>query len=239
MNVLTIDVQSVRDYLDLNTPGSSSQYSDGTIGSNILMAQSQLEQLTGRYFVDRTFTVDAPWYGTTNNRQQIPLPGFRSFDLIARNGSPLVPFESVWPVPDSMQTGVFTGLAFRAATGPDFWPGQQGTPYGPWITNPQWFDQSADSPFFPSNLGGGIFLTSLPNDLTIAGQAGYSADTIPFAFLMAARAGAAWLTMRPASIMTSVAITPQGGVLTYSDSPPEVRDFIASWKTGQQMVGVG
>ena len=62
---LIVDQASVREYMGLNTPPSSSQYSDGTIGSNILMAQAVLERATGRYFVDRTFTTLSPWKLTT------------------------------------------------------------------------------------------------------------------------------------------------------------------------------
>lgn len=241
---LLVPVSDVRTYLDLNDPNDgSTKYNDQTIGSNIAMAQSQLEFAVGRYIVPRTFTVDAPFLYTTSNRQQVPIPGFRIFTAVARSGAELLPNSGYWAVPDAQQTGVFTGMAFRAATGPDFWPGNPGTPYGPWITNPLWFDQAADSPFFPTNVGGAYFLTSLPNDLTIVGEAGYDptfppdiAPGPPSIALLAIRALAAWLTLRPASILADQAITPAGGVLTYSSSPAEVRDFIAAFRGGQPMM---
>lgn len=243
---LLVDPGSVREYLALSDTAATSQYTDGTLSSNIAAAQSSLEQVTGRYLAPRTFTVDNPWLATTQNRQSIALPGFRAITTVTRSGSVLDANGGYWAVPDERQTGVFTRMAFRAATGPDLWPGQPGTPYGPWITNPSWFDQAADSPFAPGNVGGGLYLTSLPNDLAIVGTAGYDptiADgypgSPPFAVLHAIKVLASFYTMRPASILADVAITPQGGVLTYSTMPPEVRDFVASWRTGSFMASVG
>ncbi len=237
---------AVRDYLELNSPGSTSKYSASTIGSNILAAQSALEQVTGRYLVPRTFTNAAPWYGTTHNAQQVALPGFRTITAVTRSSSVLTVNETYWLTPDSMQTGVYVGMAFRAAVPSGLRPGVQGTPYGQWITNPNWFDQAADSPFYPPNVGGGIFLTSMPNDLLIEGDAGYddtlplgTQGSVPYAVLHAVKILAAFYTMRPASILADVAISPSGGVLNYTQMPAEVRDFIAQWRIGQQMVSVG
>lgn len=244
---LMVSVAAVQDYINTTSITGSEQYTSATIGSNIQMAQSMLEHAVGRFIVPRTFTTDAPFYLTTSNRQQVPLPGFRSVSSVTRSGATLTANSSYWLIPDTQQTGVYTGMAFRAATGPDFWPGTPGTPYGPWVTNPQWFDYAADSPFYPTNVGGNYWLTSLPNDLAIAGEAGYDLSTAsdippgpPSLALMAIRALAAWLTMRPASLMADSAITAQGGVISYSQSPAEVRDFIATFKGGQNyMVSVG
>lgn len=244
---LMVTAAQVRDYLDNVSATSSNQYTDGTIGSNILMAQSYLEHATGRYIVPRTFTTLAPWKYTTQNRQSIPLPGFRTVTTVTRSSSVLTANAGYWLIPDVQQSGLYTGMAFRAATGPDFWPGTPGTPYGPWITNPLWFDMAADSPFYPANVGGAFWLTSLPNDLEVVGEAGYDitigpdiAPGPPSIALMAIRAYAAWLTMRPASIMADVAITAQGGILNFSALPPEAQQFIAAYRGGQsQMVSVG
>jgi hypothetical protein len=240
---LLVSEADVREYLALNTTPATSQYTADSIGSNILSAQSALEQATGRYFVPRTFDTVHPWIFTTYNKQNIPLPGFRTITSVTKGGSVLAVNGSYWLRPDAMQTGVFTGMAFRAATDSSFWPGQPGTPYGPWITNPLWFDQAADSPFFPANVGGGIFLTSMPNDLLVEGEAGYDPTltmgeqgSVPFQVLHAIKVLASFFTMRPASILADVAITPAGGVLTYSQMPAEVRDFIAQWRAGQSMM---
>jgi len=217
---LIVDQASVREYMGLNTPPSSSQYSDGTIGSNILMAQAVLERATGRYFVDRTFTTLSPWKLTTMLRAEVPLPGFRSITQLQFGGSIFNENESFWLIPDAQQTGVATGVQFRA------FRAEPGQPW--WYADSLWFDKALDSPFFPGNYGGGYYYTSMPNDLLIAGSAGYTADMMPF------------YTMRPASILTDSAITPQGSVLSYSQMPAEVRNFIAQYAGGQnQMVSVG
>lgn len=242
---LLVSVQSVRDYLLLESPGSSSQYSDGTITSNILSAQSELEKATSRYFVPRTFDSSYPWRATSMLRAVVPLPGFRTFDLVTWGGSVLVPdivdptAASCWVLPDSQQSGQFIGMQFRA-----FRADSSGKPW--WVADPQWFDKALDSPFYPGNYGGGYFYSSMPNDLLIQGTAGYDptqpVDSLggpPSAVLNAIKIMAAWHTQRPASLLANVALTPQGGVLTYSDCPPEVRDFISQWSAAQQIVSVG
>ena len=242
-----VTATQVRDYLNQVSSTTSNQYSDATINSNIDMAQSALEFAVGRYIAPRSFTAQSPWLYTTMNQNSVPLPGFRTFTSVSRTGATLTANAGYWAVPDSQQTGVFTRMYFRAPTSPDFWPGQMGTPYGPWITNPLWFDFGADSPFYPTNLGGNYYLTSLPRDLEIVGEAGYDvtipADTYggpPSIALMAIRAKAAWLTMRPASIMADVAITAAGGVINFSAEPPEVQAFIAAYKGATpQMTTVG
>ena len=244
---LMVTATQVRDYLNQVSSTTSNQYTDATINSNIAMAQSALEFATGRYLAPRSFTSQSPWLWTTMNFNSIPLPGFRTITSATRTGSALVANSSYWITPDSQQTGVFTRMFFRAPTSPDFWPGNPGTPYGPWITNPLWFDLAADSPFYPTNLGGNYYLTSLPRDLEVVGEAGYDvalpADSYggpPSIALMAIRAKAAWLTMRPASIMADVAITAQGGIVNFASEPPEVQQFIMQFKGGTpQMTTVG
>lgn len=238
-----VDVADVRDYLALNPTAATSQYTDATLGSNILAAQSVLEQLTGRYLAPRTFTTQNPWVYTTMLAATVPLPGFRSVTTITWGGSTLVPNQSCWLRPDVMQTGVFTGIQFRANRSDAYGQGVQGTPYGPWVANSAWFDQAADSPFYPGNLGGGSFFSSMPNDLSIVGEAGFDPTigfglpgSVPYAVLHAVKVLAGFYTMRPASILADVAITPAGGVITYSQMPAEVRDFIATWKAGQPMM---
>ncbi len=242
---LLVSTQSVRDYLLLETPSSSSQYSDGTIASNIQSAQSELEQICHRYFVPRTFDASYPWRLTTMLRAQVPLPGFRTFTSVMWGGS-LMEVDvnnpgspSVWAIPDSQQTGIFTGLQFRA-----FRADASGRPW--WVADPQWFDKALDSPFFPGNYGGGYFYSSMPNDLLIQGAAGYDptldVDSLggpPSAVLNAIKILAAWHTVRPPTIMANQMLTPQGGVLNFSGLPHEVQDFIASWTIGQQVVSVG
>ena len=236
---LLVDASAVRDYLQLNAVASTSQYSDQTISSNILAAQSALEQACNRYFVPRTFTVDAPWKTTTYLRAIVSLPGFRTFDTVTWGGSTMVEDQSFWALPDAQQSGVFTGIQFRAMRADP-----NGAPW--WYADSNWWDKALDSPFYPGNYGGGYYYTSMPNDLRIAGDAGYDPTLDqgdqgypPFALLHAIKVLASFFTMRPASILADVAITAQGGVLTYSQMPAEVAQFIAAWRAGQQIVSVG
>lgn len=232
---LLVSAADVRAYLSLNSAASTSQYTDGTIGSNILSAQSMLETATGRWFVDRP---TAQFVTTSMLRPQVYIPGFRSFTSVTWGGSTLqvnLPGEtngSVWPLPDPLMTGVYIGLQFRAIRAD---PG--GAPW--WIVDSQWFDKALDSPYYPGNYGGGYYYSSMPNDLIVEGAGGYDTTAVPNEALHAILVCASFYTMRPASLLSDVAITPQGGVLTYSQLPAEVQQFIAKWKLGEQMTSVG
>ncbi len=240
MTVQLVTPEQVRTYLNSVSATSSEQYGNETIGSNILAAQSNLEMVCGRYFAPRTFD-SVPWRSTTMLRAQVPIPGFRTFTTVSWGGASLTPDindpanPSVWAIPDVQQTGVYCGLQFRA-----FRADSSGRPW--WIADPQWFDKALDSPFYPGNYGGGYFYSSMPNDLLITGEAGYEdASQTPFAVLHAIKILAAFYTMRPASILSDVAITPQGSVLNYAQMPAEVQDFIRNWRgEGRNfMVSVG
>lgn len=228
---LLVSAASVREYLELNATASTSRYTDSTIGSNIRAATSALEAACSRYFADRTFDVGTPWTTTTMLRAIVSLPGFRTFTSILFGGVTMTVDQSCWVIPDAQQTGVYTGIQFRAfrADGNHSW----------WRADPGWFDKALDSPFYPGNYGGGYAYTSMPNDLRIAGSAGYAAGSEPDALLHAIKVLAGFYTMRPASILADSAITPQGGVLTYSQMPAEVRQFVADWRAGEQVVSVG
>ncbi len=113
----------------------------------------------------------------------------------------------------------------------------------PWLSNPQWFDRGLDDPYFPGNYGGGWTYSSLPNDLVIVGDGGWTAANLPEPWRQAAKILAAFYTMRPASILADVAITPQGGVLNYSQMPAEIANgllgFVTQWRVGEEVVSVG
>lgn len=238
-----ISVQSVRDYLQLASPGSNSQYSDGTIGSNIRAATSYLEQATHRILAQQTGVT----YRTTSmGRAIVPIPGFSTLTSVVYQGATqTIGYDvnssgaSCWAITDPLMTGVYVAIQFRAYRADGFGMGVPGTPYGPWIANSNWYDQAADSPFYPANLGGGYFYGSMPNDVIVTGNAGYATGSEPESVLHAVKVLASFYTMRPASILADTAITPQGGVLTYSQLPSEVRQFIADWTIGQQVVSVG
>lgn len=233
MSTMVISAQSVRDYLTLESPGSQSKYSDGSIGSNIRAAQTKLEQETHRFLVARD---SITWATTSMIRAQVPIPGFRTFDSVTWGGSQLtVGFASndnasCWAIPDTLMTGTYVALQFRA------WRADNDAPW--WLADSKWFDKALDSPFYPGNRGGGYAWTSMPDDLVITGAAGWALGEEPESFLHAVKVLAAWYTMRPNSIMGDVAITPSGSA-TYGMLPPEAADFIADYKIGQQVVSVG
>jgi hypothetical protein len=222
MTTQPIAVAAVLEYMALNSPGSTSQYSQGTVGSNIRAAAVGLEKATQRWFLDRpatTFTT------TTNGRAQVYIPGFRSFSSVTIATATLTANANYWGIPDAQNSGIYVALQFRPFT-------SQGPSRLPW----NWFDTNADSPYDPRNYGGGQYQTSMPNDLVVSGDGGYADANLPEAYLEAVKIWAAFKTMRPSSLLADVAITPQGGVVTYSQLPPEVSAFISEWKIGEQAV---
>ena len=176
MTPLIISQQDVRDYLDLNSPGSQSSYSDATIGSNIRSALYFLEHKTGRFLYDRPATT---WVipGATMIRAQVAIPGFRAFTSVTWGGSSLsVGFTagtsaSCWAIPDQLNTGEYVALQFRA------WRADSDRPW--WLADQRWWDKALDSPFYPGNWGGGYAWTSMPDDLVIVGDGGYPATDYP------------------------------------------------------------
>jgi hypothetical protein len=235
---LIVSQTAVRDYLELNSPGSSSKYSDETIGSNIRAAQTYLEAECHRFFYDHpNVTVGI----TTMLAAQVAIPGFRSIASCVWGGATLsVAFPgdgnqtpSAWAILEQspgVSDPVAVALQFRA------WRADSDRPW--WYADSQWWDKSLDSPFYPGNRGGGYAWTSMPNDLVIVGDGGYASGNEPFTLLHAVKVLAGFYTMRPASILADVAITPAGGVVTYSQMPAEVVEFVADWKIGQQVASM-
>lgn len=237
---LIISTDSVREYLELNGPGSSSRYSDATIGSNIRAAQSYLERECHRFFYDHP---GITWATTTLSQAQVPLPGFRSFDSITWGATAMTlstpdapsPNASVWGlwepsdgVPDGQR--LVCALQFRP------WRVDN----GPWyLADPLWWDKGIDSPFYPGNYGGGYAWTSMPNDLVVVGDGGYAPGQEPEAVRHVVKVLACWYTMRGPTLMGNVGLTPGGSQIEYGDLPPEVDEFVADWKLGRQAVSVG
>lgn len=225
---LIVSAAEVRAYMKLESgnPTTNSQYTDATISSNILAAQGNLEQATSRWFVDRP---GVTWSKTTMFQPIIPLPGFRTLTTVTWNGTAQVfsgISQTVWPLPDALQTGLYTGLQFRALqprSGPRY------------LSDPLWFDKGLDT-----GLGAAYAYTdtSTPLDLVIVGDGGYAAGTEPYALRHAVKVWAGFYTKRPDSLLADSAITPQGGIVTYSTMPNEVADFIKSFRAGPQMVSV-
>lgn len=224
-----VSVASVLEYLQLNSPGTTSQYSAATVGSNIRAASWTLEKVTQRWFNDRPAVT---WTGTSNGRAQVYIPGFRTVSGVTIQTAPLLSGSSFWLLPDAQNTGIYTGLQLRA-----FVSGGR-NPSMPWLANPNWFDINADSPWYPPNYGGGYNQSSMPNDLVVTGDGGYTAANLPEPLLHATKVLAAFYTLRPNSLLADVAITPAGGVVNYSQLPNEVVSFIREWTIGEQAVSV-
>jgi hypothetical protein len=233
-----VNPQDVRDYLKLEPTGDS-RYSDAMLYTHILGATAFLEKECRRFLADRTFTypTDIPWVGTTMLAAEVPIPGFRSFSKVTWGGSDLTVAlpgtlsGGCWAIPDNLSSGVYTALQFRA------WRTSDNPEW--WRAHSDWWDRGYDSPFFPGNLGGGFAWTSIPNDLTIYGQAGWASGSEPEAYRHALLMLSAFYTKRATSVLADVAITPNGGVIKYSRMPDEVRGFIDDWKIGEQAVSVG
>jgi len=237
---LIVTASQVRDYLELNSPGSTSRYSDQTIGSNIRGAQSELESVCHRFFYDHP---GVTWATTTMLQAQVAMPGFRTITSAVWGGATLsvaVPGDgndspSAWGlweaspgVPDNQRLVI--ALQFRA------WRADNDMPW--WYADPRWWDKALDSPFYPGNYGGGYAWTSMPNDLVVVGDGGYTAGNEPEAVKEVVKIYAAWKTLRPSGLMGGMGITPGGGTTDYSSLPPEVRDFIADWSIGQQVASM-
>jgi hypothetical protein len=219
MTAMFISVQTVLDYLSLNAPGTDSKYTDATIASNIRAAGWMLERVCSRLFGDVTKTLTF----STDGRAQMAIPGLRTATSVTLQGTALTANTSYWLLPDVQQTGVATGIQFRAFTRPG------GDPRW-YLGNPEWFDRDLDSPFYPGAAGG------LPNDLVIVGDWGYVVGTEPDPFLLAVKAQAAWYTLRPDALLSGMKFTPDGGVFDLSRYPTEVAAFIADWRAGEQAV---
>lgn len=237
---LIVTSQDVRDYLELNSPGTTSKYSDATINSNIRAAQSYLEAECRRYFYDHP---GVTWATTTMIEAQVPIPGFRTFTTVTFGSTVLsvgIPGDgnaspSAWAIQEAaggIDTPLYTALQFRP------WRSDSGG--RPWYyADSQWWDKALDSPFYPGNLGGGYSISSMPNDLVIVGDGGYAANTEPYLLRHVIKVLAGFYTMRPASILADVAITPAGGVLTYSQLPAEVVEFVADNRIGRMVMTAG
>lgn len=219
----------------LGLEGTTGQYSDDTIGGYILAAVGSLEQATNRYLRNRP---GASYSTTSYGRPILALPGLRTASAVTWMGSlqtASIPGQGngYTLLPDALQTGVFTGIQFRPLhTGAGPWWLSLGGP----TTN--WFDTNADSPFDPRNYGGGYVYTSVPGDTIVVGDWAYEPGFEPANVVHAVEVLSEWYTMRPPAILADSVITPAGGIVSYSQMPPEVQQFVKSFSAGQQAVSV-
>jgi len=215
-------VLQVREYMDLNTVASSSKYTDSTIGSNIRAAGAWMERRTGRIYGNRSATT---MKFTTNGKPSIMLPGLRTATTVKLDDTALTADETYWLLPDAQQTGLYTGIQFRA------W--SMGG-HAPWYLGvPDWWDRGLD-------MGGQPVGGSLPNDLVILGDWGYVDDaTMPEEVRHTAKVLAAYFTKRPDAILGGALATPEGGVVDLSQFPIEVQAFVAEYRIEQGVEAVG
>lgn len=217
-----VTTASVREYMRLNSSSSDSAYSDATIGSNIRAAGAFLERRTGRFFGDQTLTLKF----TTENRAWVPIPGLRTATSVTLSGSTLTADSTYYLIPDVQQSGVYVGIQFRA-----FATRRSG---GPWyLGNSEWFDRGLD---LPGPVVGEF--SSLPNDLVIVGDWGYTEALMPEEVRQVTKVLAGFYTKRPDALLSG-AISTEGGAFDLSQYPIEVQDFVREWSASSSAVGVG
>lgn len=213
------------------TPAATGQYADSVIGPYLLDAITSLEISCRRFLVNHpglTFTQ------TSQTAATLPLPGLRTVTSLTYAGVTL-DSSAYWLLADALNTGVYTGVQFRPFRSPE---------NGPWwlvlgSARGNWFDTSADSPFDPRNYGGGYVYTSMPNDQVTVGDWGYEPGFEPGNFVHALEILAGWYTMRPPAILNDSAVTATGAVVTYSQMPPEVQEFVKTFMAGRTAVSIG
>lgn len=205
-------VADVRTLIDLEADGTS-KYGNGTIQSNIYAASEFIEKSCNRYFGNRsgiTLTL------TTNGEAAISLPGVRAITSVLKDGSALTANETYYLIPDDQQSGVYTGLQFRA--------------YGPYGLPSTWFDRGYDLPDFQRRVG----LGSLPNDLTVVADVGYLDADLPQMLRLVTKALAGALTLYGPSVLTGTLVTPEGNTLATS-AWDLFEAFKKDWKLGDLM----
>lgn len=220
-----VTASAVRQYLNLNDPatGNDSRYTDQTMGSNIRAAGAWLERRTGRFYGDQTLTLKF----TTNGQALVILPGLRTATSVTLAGATLTADSTYYLVPDTQQSGVYTGIQFRAF--------QNRQSRGPWyMANPEWFDRGLDLP----GQGSVGYTSSLPNDLVIAGSFGYTDALLPEEVRHAVKVLAGYYTKRPDALLSG-GVTTDSGSFDLSAYPIEVQDFVRDWATGSFVTGTG
>ena len=204
----------VRAYLQASE--NVGQWSNSLIGSNIAAASGNLQRWTGRQFEAQSNTRKV---FTTHGAAYVTIPDLRSTSEITLQGTTLEAESTYYLVPDRMNTGVYTGVQFRAFGAYDY------------RSNPEWFDRNLDNPRW------GRDHYSLPNDLVITGTWGHV--PIPAEVQHATIVLAAYYVLRSDALLSGqLARLEQGVVLDYSNLPIEVQNFVETWRLGPVMAAV-
>ena len=201
--------QAVRDYL--NITATTGQYSDSLIGSNINAATSFLQRKTGRQFEYQGSNVRKVF--STEGRAAITIPDLQLANSVTLQGVTLDVDSTYYLIPDRKNTGVFTGIQFRAFGQYDY------------RSNPQWFDRNLDNWRWAAG-------SRLPNDLAIEGEWGYR--TYPSDVLTAVTILAAYYTKYPDAIISGGIQTTEGTVVL--GFPDPVQAFIDDWRLSEPLV---
>lgn len=202
----------LRDYLA--TSQTTGRYADAPLGSNIRAAQGWLERSTGRTFEVETSTR----LFTTNGEAVVSIPDLASASAVTLQGATLDADETYWLLPDTRHSGVYVNIQLRVFGGDH-------------RANPQWFDRNLDQPWY---TGRGY---SLPNDLSITGTWGWASK--PDDLLLGVKALAAWMTKRADAALAGGILDAAGGVLDYSQWPPEAQEARRLYLRGEQLVSIG
>lgn len=207
-----VTAADVRGYL--NIEGSTKNYSTGNLESNIRAASSFLQRETNRQFEAQTGTTKT---FSTDGKAYITIPDLRTVTSATLQGVALTANTTYWLHPDRVSSGVYTGLQVRAF-------GSRGS----YLSNPEWFDRNLDT-----YARKGWDYSTLPNDLVIVGDWGYT--SYPDELMHATKVLAGFYSKRPDSVLANAQVTPEGALLSYSDLPLEVGAFIRSWRLGESV----
>ena len=210
-----VTVADVRDYL--NVTGTTGQYSDGLIGSNIRTASAYLQNVTRRQFEAQTATTKTL---SSNGQASVSIPDLRTATSVTLNSATLDADSTYWLIEDPAHPGIYIAIQFRA-----FGIG------GDYHSYPDWFDRNLDQLWRKGTLQRG-----LPNELVIVGDWGH--DPLPDELLTATKALAAWYTVRPDALLTSTRSTLEGSPVDLQQVPDEVALFIEAWTVGPILTGV-
>jgi hypothetical protein len=199
----------VRDYL--NITATTGQYSDSLIGSNINAATSFLQRKTGRQFEWQGSNVRKVF--TTEGRAAVTIPDLTVANSVSLQGTALTADSTYWLIPDRRNSGVYTGIQFRAFGAYDY------------RSNPEWFDRNLDNWRWAAG-------SRLPNDLAVEGEWGY--HTPPPDVLSAITILAAYYTKFPDAIISGGIQTTEGTVVI--GFPDPVQAFINDWQLSDPLV---
>ena len=198
-----ITPQNVRDYLQAT--GTTGQWSNALIGSNIATARGNLQRWTGRQFEPQGSNTAVTKRFTTHGAAVVTLPGLMRADSVSLQETPLDADTTYWLIPDKLQSGTSTAIQIRAF-GSDY------------RGNPHWYDRNLDHWLYRGRT------STLPNDLEITGFWGH--EPPPTEYLIAWTILAAWYTLRSDALFSNVRVTPGGNTFDLSELPAEVQQFV-------------